>query len=342
MEIFLKAFTMVFFAEMGDKSQIMAMSFAAKYPLRKVVTGIAIGIAVNHGLAIALGYLLGKMLPMSWISIVAGLLFLYFGWLSFGVGDDDESIEDGPKGVSIIQTIALAFFLGEFGDKTQLTATALASSTTVPLIVFAGTYSAMLATSAFGIALGSLMGQKMPEHLIKFASGSVFLIFGTMKLYEQLPVLGRWQFTIVYASILLSVTLWRLVPLYRDWRSGRQTAMQRAAAHLKQMHAELHQLVEGMCLGNQGDSGCSVCRGTGCIVGQMKQLIAALEHEELEEVTQAVGALEYAVDRNFNVAMAQAGIKLLETFKSTHEEVYSHYDQRIEPIVKRMTELINC
>ena len=190
MSTFLNAFTMVFFAEMGDKSQILAMSFAAKYPIRKVAMGIFIGIAVNHGLAVALGFLLGKMLPISFISTIAGLLFLYFGLASFQI-DKEEEDDSSKMGMSIVSTIALAFFLGEFGDKTQLTATALASGSPWPFIVFAGTFSAMLATSALGIALGSLLGSKIPQHLIKGVSGMVFLVFGTQKLFEQLPVLMR-------------------------------------------------------------------------------------------------------------------------------------------------------
>ncbi len=348
MSTFINAFTMVFFAEMGDKSQIMAMSFAAKYPLRKVAAGIFIGIAINHGLAVALGFLLGKMLPVYWIGIIAGLLFLYFGWNAFKI-DEEEEHEQKSVGFSVVNTIALAFFLGEFGDKTQLTATALASTTQWPLIVFAGTLSAMLATSALGIAVGSLLGSKLPEHLIKAVSGSVFLIFGTQKLFEQLPILQTPSVAGVYSISLALITFIAVRPLYRDWHSGRLSPMQKAAAHLKNMHQELKLLSEGLCIGTEGPNGCGVCKGSGCIVGQTKILIDALQKAESsqesdkgqmdDEVISAVCALDYAVDKQFNLAMVDAGIEMLKEFETDHFAVYEHFRGRIEPIELRLKHL---
>lgn len=339
MATFMNAFTMVFFAEMGDKSQIMAMSFAAKYPLRKVAMGIFFGIAVNHGIAVAVGFLLGKMLPVHLIGIIAGLLFLFFGLQAFKV-EEEEDEEEAKVGFSVVQTIALAFFLGEFGDKTQLTATALASSTPWPLIVFAGTFSAMLATSALGIAVGSMLGKKMPEHLIKAVSGCVFLIFGTQKLFEQIPLLREPGIATLYGIALVVLATYAIRPLYAEWRTGRLSPMQRAAEHLKQMKAELKHLADGLCMGTEGPEGCGVCRGQGCIVGQTKLLIAALDHSKTPDtVVSAMEALETAVDRNFNVAMAKAGLELLGRYHTEHAEMYALYSQGIAPIEARLKRL---
>lgn len=339
MEILIKSFTMVFFAEMGDKSQIMAMSFAAKYPLKKVAAGIFIGIAINHGLAVAFGYLLGRMLPINLIGLVAGVLFLYFGFSAFKIEEEAPEEEGAKMGFSVVQTIALAFFLGEFGDKTQLTATALASTAAWPLIVFAGTFSAMLVTSALGIALGSLLGKQMPEHLIKAASGLVFILFGTQKLFDLVSFLQRPLVAVIYGLAMILGCYISLRPLYRDWHSGRLSPMQRAAEHLKHMQHELKQLANGLCIGTEGQGGCGVCAGSGCIVGQMKILIEALDHDAETDVNLALAQLDTVIDKNFNSVMAESGLDLLAEYKSSHLAMYTHYQRSLAPIEARLLKL---
>ena len=77
---FFKALSLIFIAEMGDKTQIIAMTFATQFMVSQVLLGVSIGVIANHGLAILFGSLLGTMLPLDMIQLLAGVLFIFFGY----------------------------------------------------------------------------------------------------------------------------------------------------------------------------------------------------------------------------------------------------------------------
>ena len=181
----IKAFMLVFAAEMGDKTQIIAMTFATQYMVKEVISGVALGVIFNHGLAIILGRYLSTLVPMDFIQIIAGFMFVIFGIMALKDEDMDKLEED--KGMSPVLTVALAFFIGELGDKTQLTAMTLSTEGNYPLFILMGTTLAMMATSSMGIFVGSKIGDKIPEVFIKIASSFVFLFFGIFKLFNVLP-----------------------------------------------------------------------------------------------------------------------------------------------------------
>lgn len=106
---FIKALSLVFIAEMGDKTQIIAMTFATQFTVKQVLTGVALGVIGNHGLAILLGSLLGTMLPLDIIQLLAGALFVFFGYNSLRSGKDDEI--DDKRSMNPIMAVALAFLL---------------------------------------------------------------------------------------------------------------------------------------------------------------------------------------------------------------------------------------
>src|SRR5690606_3173614 len=119
----IRAFLLIFAAEMGDKTQIIAMTFATQYLVKDVLLGVTIGVFFNHGIAILLGSFISKVIPMDLIQIAAGFLFVIFG-LNALKYEEDEELEN-KKTLSPINTVALAFFVVELGDKTQLTAMTL-------------------------------------------------------------------------------------------------------------------------------------------------------------------------------------------------------------------------
>jgi len=75
---FIKAFFLIFAAEMGDKTQILAMAFATRYPVKKVLLGIFIGSLLNHGIAVALGAIISTQIPLDAIQTAAGVAFIGF------------------------------------------------------------------------------------------------------------------------------------------------------------------------------------------------------------------------------------------------------------------------
>ena len=145
-------------AEMGDKSQILAMTFATKYSIRQVMLGVSIGALLNHGIAVALGSSLPKLISLDLVRIFAGIAFIAFALFSLAHTEDDDLEDTETNRFGPVITVATTFFIGELGDKTQLAAITLSSSAEHPLLVLAGTVSGMIITSAIGIIIGSRMG----------------------------------------------------------------------------------------------------------------------------------------------------------------------------------------
>jgi putative Ca2+/H+ antiporter (TMEM165/GDT1 family) len=172
-------------AEMGDKTQLLAMAFAAKYRSAAVLTGVFMATAVNHALAVAAGNLITRFASAQlWIQAAASLSFILFGlWTIRGDrldGEDKRKTRFGP-----VLTVAAAFFIAEMGDKTQLTTIALAAKLKdTPLAVLAGTTAGMLIADSIGIVAGVVLRRKIPEKKIKFVSASAFMLFGLIGSYR--------------------------------------------------------------------------------------------------------------------------------------------------------------
>jgi putative Ca2+/H+ antiporter (TMEM165/GDT1 family) len=176
----------VVIAEMGDKTQLLAMAMASKYKVKDVMLGVLVATIFNHALAVAVGAFLGNQLPMTTIKIVAGVAFVIFGlWTLRGDKIDDEDNKKSKFGP--IVTVAIAFFIAEMGDKTQLMTVAIAAEASNPIIVLMGTTAGMLVADAIGILGGAWMCRHIPEKYIKWTAGIIFMIFGTLALNSSVP-----------------------------------------------------------------------------------------------------------------------------------------------------------
>jgi putative Ca2+/H+ antiporter (TMEM165/GDT1 family) len=177
---FLEAFAMVFVAEVGDKTQLMLMTLAAKYTMMQMVLGILLGVTINHGAAVCLGCFLSGMIDQGLLQIFAGMVFVIFGIITIVFDEENNSSSNFRFGP--VLTTALTFLLGEIGDKTQLTAMTLAMEASHPALVLAGSVSGMLAIGVLGIFIGSSLTRNIPSYIIKTISGLVFILFGLMRL----------------------------------------------------------------------------------------------------------------------------------------------------------------
>jgi Ca2+/H+ antiporter, TMEM165/GDT1 family len=197
----IKALALVVVAEMGDKTQLLAMAMAGKYKVKQVMLGVLVATILNHALAVALGSYLGSFIPMDIVKIVASIAFLVFGlWTLRGDKiDDDENkkLKFGP-----VVTVAIAFFLAEMGDKTQLMTIAISANSKVPLFILMGTTLGMLIADGIGIIGGAWMCKHIPEKYIKWGAGIVFIFFGTLTLYNAVPT---WVISPLYIAIYFIV-----------------------------------------------------------------------------------------------------------------------------------------
>ncbi|MBC7766050.1 MAG: TMEM165/GDT1 family protein [Hyphomonadaceae bacterium] len=186
--LFIQAFITIFLAEMGDKSQLLALAFATKYKLRQVLFGLFIGILVNHAIAVVIGHFVHQAVEdLTLVKIFAAFAFILFGLMSLKQGHSDEEAAPQKVFFSPVWTVALAFFVGELGDKTQLATLALATTTEYPFVLLCATVSAMMTVGMIGIIIGAMAGKKMPEKFLKILSGAIFIFFGVLMLAQNMP-----------------------------------------------------------------------------------------------------------------------------------------------------------
>ncbi|MDQ2757586.1 MAG: TMEM165/GDT1 family protein [Actinomycetota bacterium] len=179
----------IFVAELGDKSQLMALTFATRYRTRDVLIGITAATALVHLASVGIGLLIGTAFAgYQWmISIVAGLAFLAFAaWTLRGDELTDEEADKArtSKGAAIL-AVGVAFFLAELGDKTMLATITLAARESW-LGVWVGSTVGMVAADALAIIVGRMLGKKLPEKVIKYGAAAAFVVFGTILLVQGL------------------------------------------------------------------------------------------------------------------------------------------------------------
>lgn len=182
MEAYLASLVFVVLAEMGDKTQLLAMAFASRYRWQTVMWGVFIATLVNHLLAVFAGNWLTHLIPMHHIQIAASVSFILFGlWTIKG---DSLNNEDKRFSFSPFWTVAVAFFFAEMGDKTQLATVALAAKYMSIIPVWMGTTTGMVIADAIGIIIGIVLGKKIPERFVKWFAAVIFIVFGLIGLYR--------------------------------------------------------------------------------------------------------------------------------------------------------------
>ena len=179
------SFGVIFVAELGDKSQLMALAFAARYKALPVLIGITAATAVVHAVSVGVGVVLGASIPTDAISIVAGLAFLGFAaWTLRGDKlDEDEAAKAERSTSSAVIAASIAFFLAELGDKTML-ATITLATTEGAVGTWAGSTLGMVAADALAIVVGKQLGSRLPERAIRIGATVAFVVFGLLLLYE--------------------------------------------------------------------------------------------------------------------------------------------------------------
>jgi putative Ca2+/H+ antiporter (TMEM165/GDT1 family) len=189
-EAFWLSFGIVLLAELGDKSQLIALAFAARYPAWMVLVAVALATLVVHAMSVLLGAAFALALPTNVINVGAGMAFFAFAaWTLRGdqLGEREKSQAARSTRWAIV-AIGTAFFLAELGDKTML-ATITLATTEEPLGTWLGSTFGMVAADALAIALGAFLGTRLPERAIKAFAATAFVVFGGLLIAEGLGIL---------------------------------------------------------------------------------------------------------------------------------------------------------
>ena len=175
-------FTLLFLAEMGDKTQLVAMTLAHRYRLLPVIAGVCGAFLLLNLLAVLVGEALFRYVPQWLVLLAAGALFLAFAWKSWrdaGGDEEDDGAEPAGGHGALVSSFAL-IFLAELGDKTQIAMVAMVAGTGAPLAVFVGGTLALWAVSLIGILLGSTLLRRVPKAWMHRAAALLFLLFGLL------------------------------------------------------------------------------------------------------------------------------------------------------------------
>ena len=187
MDAFLLSFGIIFIAELGDKSQLMAMTFATRYRALTILLAITVATALVHLLSVMVGAAVGAALPTNAISVVAGIAFVGFAaWTLRGdTLDDDDVRRAGRRNRSVFLTVGLAFFLAELGDKTMLATVTLAADNGL-VGTWLGSTLGMVAADGLAILVGQQLGARLPEKTVRIGAAIIFLIFGLVLIADGL------------------------------------------------------------------------------------------------------------------------------------------------------------
>jgi putative Ca2+/H+ antiporter (TMEM165/GDT1 family) len=186
-EAFLLSTGVIFLAELGDKSQLMAMTFATRYRARTVLVGITVATLVVHLFSVLLGAAVGTALPTDAISVVAGVAFLGFAaWTLRGdeLTEDERSKARSATGSAVL-AVGFAFFLAELGDKTMLATVTLATDHGL-LGTWIGSTLGMVLADALAIMVGLWLGKQLPERVVRYGATAAFAVFGVLLIVQGL------------------------------------------------------------------------------------------------------------------------------------------------------------
>lgn len=191
MNSFLVSAAVVAAAEIGDKTQLLALVLAAK--LRKpipIIFGILVATLANHAAAAAIGTWLTRVIGPDLMRWLLGISFIAMGiWtlIPDKPGLDDEKAPSPKGGWGVFGTTVAAFFLLEMGDKTQIATVALAAKYSNLALVTAGTTFGMMLANVPAVLLGDVAAKKLPLAFVRAVAAALFLLLGVVALLGVVP-----------------------------------------------------------------------------------------------------------------------------------------------------------
>jgi len=209
---FVTAASVVFLAELGDKTQLMCMAFVAKYGVQRVFAGAAAAAVLNTALAVLMGEGLTRIVPLSTLQLLAGLGFLLFGFWTMRQGErEDMCPTQAASGRHPFWTVFFSFFVAEFGDKTQLVTLGLTARFDNPLLMWLGASFGLVAAQLVGINMSGWLSKRLPPHILQVSAATMFLVFGSITLYQNIPDRVKTPMIVLTYLALLGLTSYLLM-----------------------------------------------------------------------------------------------------------------------------------
>lgn len=187
---FFITFLIVFFSELGDKTQLLVLSFSNKLKTTNILFGVAIGTFLSHGMAILFGSKLASFNSEFnfYLSIVTYLSFILFGIYGFWPKKESSSVHKSSFVTKLsscklnyVFIIAFSIFIGEIGDKTFLASLGLGVQyPNFKISLILGSILGMVCSNSIAIFFGKILGSKLNQHFIENLSNTIFILFGIL------------------------------------------------------------------------------------------------------------------------------------------------------------------
>lgn len=178
--IFVVSSLLVALAEMGDRTQLLAILLASRF--RKpvpILLGILAATLANHALAALAGYYVSSLLTATWFKYVISLSFIAMAlWALVPDKEDDNLASERLGHAGVFLATAVSFFLVEMGDKTQVATAALAARYHSVFWVAAGTTTGMMLANIPAVLLGHNVTRVLPIQTLQRAAAGLYLVLG--------------------------------------------------------------------------------------------------------------------------------------------------------------------
>ena len=186
---FWSSLVVVFVAELGDKSQLVALGLGARYRLRWVLIGMGLAYVAANTVSVTVGATVGVALPEDVVLVGGGLLFLGFAaWTLMDTDEEDNGRPDpDPESdvvsrtrVQVVASVAATMFAAELGDKTMLATATLASTQDDPVLVWLGATVGIFLVGALAAGAGRVIGNRLSARLVRIGAAALFAVFGVV------------------------------------------------------------------------------------------------------------------------------------------------------------------
>lgn len=194
MFILFTVFMTIFIAEMGDKTQLLLVAMAGKYKIPHILTGTWLATVILNLMAVGVGAALSNYLDMRIIKLIAGVAFFWFAYAALKSDDGEEEHREMKHNIGPVLAIFISFFIGELGDKTQLSAITLAANYTNHSLmnaayVFLGCTLGLILADLIGLVAGVVLKSKIPSGILNIISFIIFAVFGVLSIREAMGLI---------------------------------------------------------------------------------------------------------------------------------------------------------
>ncbi len=312
---FFKSFIIIILAEIGDKTQLLALSFSLSYSLKKLFFGFLLGSVLSQGLSVLVGQLFGSFIPSNYLYFLSAAIFLYFGFINV-IKNVEKPAKEASNFRNPIYLIAVTFFMVELGDKTQLSAFAVSLHSNYPLSNLIGGIAGILLISVAFILMNKKLGSRVPEESIKIFSSFILVVIGLINLTSGLPkIISENDFYIIF---IFGVIFIYVFISYKIKQKNQETGktMNSNLYELNSYYSELKDYIDDLCLGFDN---CGDCLGEDCIIGYTRNIINNIIEGKKIDIENNK-KFKNSLNKDFNKERIYPSIGIIISFIDKHPE----------------------